>query len=179
MLGVIGLLGVAPAAEAQLPVPPPDEVHREPRPSLHPRVEWGPPADQARNAIAYGLGNGVGIVGVRYQRFLAPSPLVAWAGVGAGGCGIGLELSLPRVILMVPSRNPNREREAYVSLGLTQGWVLSIPHAGSVVGEIGLRIWYGGRTMFFDIGIGGAHAIWGTRSAETQLAGRALIALAF
>jgi hypothetical protein len=178
-LGALGLLGVVRPADAQLPGPPPDVVGREPPPSLHPRVEWGPPPDQPRNAVAVGLGNVVGIIGVRYQRFLAPGPLVAWVGVGAYGGGVGFELSLPRLLLIERARAPIRELEGYISLGLTQGWLGDVPHTGSAVAELGLRSWYGGRTMFFDFGIGGSHGVWGTPLARTQLAGRALIALAF
>jgi hypothetical protein len=179
VFALFAALALCSRATAQLPGPPgPDVVQGPPR-DVRVRLEWGPPDGQSRNAVSAGFGTVVGFFGVRYARFLAPTPLVAWAGAGGMAGGIGLELTLPRLVIGDPARGPLGDWDTYLSIGALQDWDGGPPYAGSLVFEIGARHWYGRRDLFSDFAIGARREMWGTPTPGGALAIRVLLAKAF
>jgi hypothetical protein len=143
------------------------------------QIRWGPPIEQPSNVVAAGIGTVVGVIGVRYARFLAPSPFSVWAGAGALGGAAGLELTLPRIAFGDVSRSPIGDVEAYLSAGLLQDWGRGSPRPGSLVIETGIRRWVSARSGYVDFAIGGRREIWGTSQPGAALALRALVGVAF
>jgi hypothetical protein len=124
------------------------------------QVEWGPPEDQKTSAVVLGVGPSVGLIGARYLRFLAPSPLSAWAGAGAFGTAAGLELSLPRIHVAGPWFPTTAD--GYVGLGIAQGYGSSYMRGGALLLEVGMRRWWDvSRTHFWDLGLGFYGDLWG------------------
>lgn len=105
------------------------------------------------NMVAGGYGPNAGIEGGRYARVLGGSPVAV--GVGAGRYGVApfVEVGLESVWL--------NASENYVSLGLLVGWAPGTRQSGTLLFELGERVWFARDRVFVDVGLGLMSAVWG------------------